>query len=286
MKNKIFFHSSESTKKIIIRFLLGLIPLILYGIYKNGILLYKRDFIDIIAIPKVIYLLLISLGMYLLINFLFKRKNIWSLDLLYVAIIPLFMPPNINMFIYAIGLFLSLLLANLLSTKFTFNKMAFCKLLIILLVVIFGNYTYLNSAEKLHIYSFNYWNLLWGRNVGGIATTNIVLGVAILLIFSIFNNYKKICAYVSLLTFIIISFIFSNFSIDVFLNSSAILGLILLNTDSLSTPHNKLAMIIYGLILGILAFIFTYFINSNEGVFIAALILSFFSPVLDKIVEK
>lgn len=286
-KNRVFFHNKVNIKNIVISYLLCLIPLILYGIYKNGILLYTRDLISFLSIFKIIYLLIISLLIYILVDILiFKKKEIWTLDLLFLMIIPLFMPQNINLFVYGISLFISFLISNVLERKIKFNKMAFCKLFIILVLVVINNYTYLNPAENLNIYSLNYWDLLWGRNIGGIASTNIILGIIILILFSVLNNYKKIIAICSISAFLIISLLISGFDINSLLSSSAILGLILLNVDSISTPHSRLGMIIYGIACGILTAILTYFLNAFEGVFISVLFLSFFTPILDKIVEK
>ena len=286
-KNRVFFHNKVNIKNIVISYLLCLIPLILYGIYKNGILLYTRDLISFLSIFKIIYLLIISLLIYILVDILiFKKKEIWTLDLLFLMIIPLFMPQNINLFVYGISLFISFLISNVLERKIKFNKMAFCKLFIILVLVVINNYTYLNPAENLNIYSLNYWDLLWGRNIGGIASTNIILGIIILILFSVLNNYKKIIAICIISAFIIISLLVSGFDINSLLSSSAILGLILLNVDSISTPHSRLGMIIYGIACGILTAILTYFLNAFEGVFISVLFLSFFTPILDKIVEK
>ena len=278
-KNRVFFHNKVNIKNIVISYLLCLIPLILYGIYKNGILLYTRDLISFLSIFKIIYLLIISLLIYILVDILiFKKKEIWTLDLLFLMIIPLFMPQNISLFVYGISLFISFLISNVLERKIKFNKMAFCKLFIILVLVVINNYTYLNPAENLNIYSLNYWDLLWGRNIGGIASTNIILGIIILILFSVLNNYKKIIAICSISAFIIISLLVSGFDINSLLSSSAILGLILLNADSISTPHSRLGMIIYGIACGILTAILTYFLNAFEGVFISVLFLSFFTP--------
>ena len=196
------------------------------------------------------------------------------------------MPPNINAGIYTIGLFISFILANLIEKKFKFNKMAFCKLIIILLLVIFSNYSYANAGENLNIYSLNLWDNLWGRNIGGIASTNIILGLLIFLVFCITNNYKTIVATSSLVTFIVISLCLNNFDITVLTNSSAILAIILLSIDSFSTPHTKRGMLIYGILAGLIAALLTKFVNLDEGVFISTLFLSFFASTLDKILEK
>ncbi len=286
MKDRVFLHSEEATKKMVIRFLLSLIPLVLYGLYKNGWLLYQRDLLSLWQLPKIIYLLLISLGIYTLCNKFIRKKNFWNLDLVYALIVSLFMPPNINLGIYALGFFVGYVISSLIERKLTFNKMAFWKLLIIMLVVIFSDYTYLNAAEELNLYHFNYWNLIWGRVSGGIGTSSVILGVVVLALFSFFNNYKTIITCFSLIIFSLLSLITMGLDANIFLNSNVILGFILLNVDSKSTPHNKIAMIIYGLLLGIFTFGIYFFSKSPESVFIACLILSFCSSGLDKIVEK
>lgn len=287
MNSKVFLHNKENIAKIIKRYLICLIPLVLYGLYKNGFLLYSRDLISLFEAFKIIILLLISIGIYFLVDkLIFHQKKFWTFDLLYLLIIPLFMPPNINIGVYTIGLFVSFILANLIEKKFKFNKMAFCKLIIILLVVIFSNYSYANAGENLNIYSLNLWDNLWGRNIGGIASTNIILGLLIFLVFCITNNYKTIVATSSLVTFIVISLCLNSFDITVLTNSSAILGLILLSIDSFSTPHTKKGMLIYGILAGLITALLTKFVNLDEGVFISTLFLSFFASTLDKILEK
>ena len=128
MKDKVFLHTKEDVSIIVKKYIICLLPLIIYGIYKNGFLLYSRNLIPFFEIFKIVYLLLISLGIYLIINNLILKKSFYSLDLVFMLIIPLFMPQNINIIIYTLGLFLSFLLASLLEKKIKFNKMAFCKL--------------------------------------------------------------------------------------------------------------------------------------------------------------
>ena len=286
MKDKVFLHTKENISIIVKKYLLCLLPLIIYGIYKNGYLLYSRNLISFPEIFKIVYLLLISFCVYLIINKLIFKKSFWSLDLVFILVIPLFMPSNINIVIYTLGLFISYLLASILGKKLKFNKMAFCKLFIILLLVLFSNYTYLNSGEALNIYSLNLWDNLWGRNIGGIATSNIILGLIILIIFCLTNIYKKSVAISSLLTFLILTLILNDFNINIITYSTPILGIILLNIDTTSTPVTKKAMIIYGIMHGILTSILTTYLNLNEGVFISTLFLSFFALLLDKILEK
>ena len=286
MKDKVFLHTKENISIIVKKYLLCLLPLIIYGIYKNGYLLYSRNLISFPEIFKIVYLLLISFCVYLIINKLIFKKSFWSLDLVFILVIPLFMPSNINIVIYTLGLFISYLLVSILGKKLKFNKMAFCKLFIILLLVLFSNYTYLNSVEAFNIYFLNLLDNLLCRNIGGIATSNIILGLIILIIFCLTNIYKKSVAISSLLTFLILTLILNDFNINIITYSTPILGIILLNIDTTSTPVTKKAMIIYGIMHGILTSILTTYLNLNEGVFISTLFLSFFALLLDKILEK
>ena len=107
MKDKVFLHTKENISIIVKKYLLCLLPLIIYGIYKNGYLLYSRNLISFPEIFKIVYLLLISFCVYLIINKLIFKKSFWSLDLVFILVIPLFMPSNINIVIYTLGLFMS-----------------------------------------------------------------------------------------------------------------------------------------------------------------------------------
>ena len=76
MNSKVFLHNKENIAKIIKRYLLCLIPLVLYGLYKNGFLLYSRDLISLFESFKIIILLLISIGIYFLVDkLIFHQKK-------------------------------------------------------------------------------------------------------------------------------------------------------------------------------------------------------------------
>ena len=66
-ENNVYIHSQNNLKKIVFQYILCIIPLVFYGIYKNGFLLWNRDLMTFLAIFKLIYLLLISIGIYFLI---------------------------------------------------------------------------------------------------------------------------------------------------------------------------------------------------------------------------
>jgi len=58
MKNNILIHKNSNSNKIILKYIIALLPLLAYGFYKNGILLYLND---VIKIDKVFLILLYPL---------------------------------------------------------------------------------------------------------------------------------------------------------------------------------------------------------------------------------
>ena len=69
----VFLHNKNNLKKIIISYILALIPLYLYGFYKNGIILYNKDYISLFGMFKIFYLLIINVLLYFITNKILKN---------------------------------------------------------------------------------------------------------------------------------------------------------------------------------------------------------------------
>lgn len=276
---EVYLHSKDDLKKNVYKYIITLIPLYIYAIYKNGFLLYQKQMISFFAMFKIIYLLFIGIVCYILVCLILKKKLKLDLDFLSLFIIPLFMPPGINLLVYAISIFFSLLFVNIISKYFNFNHIAFIKLIIILCLVIMHKYSYHNNLELLNIYAFNTGDLLMGRNIGGIGSTSIILGIIIMIILSLTNNYKILISLSGLIGFFLSTYLLG----DPLINSSSILSIILVSTDSKSSPTQNKYMIIYGLLIGILGSIFNHFNLFYEGMFISILGVSVIFEIITKI---
>ena len=281
--NKVYINTKMTIDKYILRYIYGLIPLILYGIYKNGILLFNLDLINFLDIFKIIYLLIISIIIYIIYCLIFKKKIKINLEILNILIIPLFMPTSINLLIYTTTLFIGLIINHYLSKVLKYNNTAFMILFILLFLVIFNNYNYLNIAEATKNYSFSSLDLLFGRNTAGIASSSIIIGLLLIIYFSIFTIYKKEITLSSIISFILLIGILNNFNIINILNGNAILSFILIAPDMLSTPIKRNEKIIYGIIIGLLSAIFTQYIDIYCGSIIAILLISIIYNLIRKI---
>ena len=281
--NRIYINSKITIDKYILRYIYGLIPLIMYGIYKNGILLYNLNLINFLEIFKILYLLIISLIIYTIYCLIFKMKIKLNLEVLNILIIPLFMPPSVNILIYTITLFIGLIINHYLSKVLKYNNTTFMILFILLFLIIFKNYNYLNLAEATKSYSFSFLDLLFGRNTAGIASSSIIIGLLLIIYFSIFTIYKKEITLSSIISFILLIGILNNFNIVNILNGNAILSLILIAPDMLSTPIKRNKKIIYGIIIGLLSAIFTQYIDIYCGSIISILLISIIYNLIRKI---
>lgn len=272
--NRIYINSKITIDKYILRYIYGLIPLIIYGIYKNGILLYNLNLINFLEIFKILYLLIISLIIYTIYCLIFKKKIKLNLEVLNILIITLFVPPSVNILIYTITLFIGLIINHYLSKVLKYNNTTFMLLFILLFLIIFKNYNYLNLAEATKSYSFSFLDLLFGRNTAGIASSSIIIGLLLIIYFSIFTIYKKEITLSSIISFILLIGLLNNFNIVNILNGNAILSLILIAPDMLSTPIKRNEKIIYGIIIGLLSALLTQYIDNYCGSIIAILLIS------------
>ena len=284
--NRLFFSKKYDVKKIVLRYILFLLPFIGYGIYKNGILLYQKDLISFLSVFKVIYLILISLGINVIIKIIFKDKMTWDIDIISTIIISLFMPYNINYLAYVIGYILGSIIVTILLKFININRISIIVLITLLVVYFVQGLNFLNPLEASKLYSFNTLDLLWGRTYGGIASTFIIYAFVFIMISSIFNNYKYIIPIFGLIFYFIVSYFLIGFSYRTFTNSFAIIGLILLTVDSRSLPFSRIASVFYGLLWGTLLAIITVYLPNPIWIFMCQIVVNILFVCVAKMSKK
>ena len=281
---KVYLESKINEKKILLKQMLLLIPFLLYGIYKNGILLYKNGYVNIFNSFKPLLLILISF----LISYVFskyKKEDYISYRLYLNLLSGLIVMPNTNIFIYLIILFL----VNILYTYKKVNISLITILLLILIAIIFHKYTFLNVYEISVSHSYSIINYLFGSGEGGISNTLFIYSI-LLLVYLLCNFfYKKHISTTALITYyILLSLYFAlskSFDHNLAINSNLIFSFVILNTVSIFSPYTKGGQYIYGFLLGVFTFAFS-FIDINIGIYLVSLILSFASPYFDKFILK
>lgn len=280
----VYLKSKNNENKILVKYILLLIPFLIYGFYKNGILLYKGEYVNIFYMFKPLILTIISI----LISYLFakyKKEDFISYRLYLNILSSLIVLPNTNIFIYLIILFL----VNILYTFKKVNISLITILLLIIVSMIFSKYSFLNVYEESVNHSYSITNYLFGNGSGGISNTLFIYSILVFIYLICDFSYKKHIVVTSLTMYyilLIISFVlFKKFDYNLLLNNNLVFSFIFLNTISIFTPYTKGGCYLYGFILGLISFCFS-FIDINLGVYLISLILSFTSLYFDKFILK
>lgn len=280
----VYLKSKNNENKILLKYILLLIPFLIYGFYKNGILLYKGEYVNIFYMFKPLILTIISI----LISYLFtkyKKEDFISYRLYLNILSSLIALPNTNIFIYLIILFL----VNILYTFKKVNISLITVLLLIIVSMMFSKHLFLNVYEESVNHSYSITNYLFGNGSGGISNTLFIYSILIFIYLICDFSYKKHIVLTSLTVYYILlalSFvILKKFDYNIALNNNLIFAFIFLNTISIFSPYTKGGCYLYGFILGLFSFIFS-FIDINIGVYLVSLILSFVFPYFDKFILK
>lgn len=279
---EVFMHDKNDLSKNVLKYLLLLIPLYLYGIYKNGLILYAKDLIPFFSIFKLIYLLLLGIMALVIVKLIFKKKIKLDLDLLMIFILPLFMPYKINYLVFCGVILLCLIFFFIIDKYFNINKIAFVKL-VIMSVCLFKTNLYLNPAEESKLYAFNIFDLICGRSIGGLGSTSILIGLIIMLVLSLKNNYKYLISISAIISYVLLALVLSY---DLIFIGSNILALIMVASYLDTSPVEKKYQIIYGILIGVVGVILTKYLNIYEGVFISILIFSIIYEIICKLHKK
>ena len=155
--------------------------------------------------------------------------------------------------------------------------------------MMFSKHLFLNVYEESVNHSYSITNYLFGNGSGGISNTLFIYSILIFIYLICDFSYKKHIVLTSLTVYYILlalSFvILKKFDYNIALNNNLIFAFIFLNTISIFSPYTKGGCYLYGFILGLFSFIFS-FIDINIGVYLVSLILSFVFPYFDKFILK
>lgn len=267
---------TKTTKNLVIQNILLLIPFICYGLFKNGYLIYNKNLTSVFGIFKPLYLILISVVIKVAYDLIIYHKIKIDYNFIYLILIAMIMPYNINLIIYSITLLFLYILTNYLEKYIKFNKVCLIYLIIILINSIFNDFTFLNPLESKYLYSFSFFDLLMGRNIGGIASTSIFFSLFAYIYYINSIYYKKDIPLFINLTYLILAiiyFVFTNNN-SILLNSELIFASIFISALPEYSPYKRIHQIMYSILIGLITFIISLFFNSIISIYIATLLIS------------
>lgn len=260
-----------------------LIPFIFYAIYKNGYLIYKKNLIGIFGVFKPLFLVLISLFIKIIVDLIKYKKIKFDYNFIYVLLVSLIMPYNINYLIYVIVFFIIYFLLTYIP-NLKVNKVCLIYLILVLINSLIENFSYMNPLELNYSYNFSFLDYLFGRNIGGISSTSIFLSLASFIY--LINNYyyKKDVPFFINATYLILSFVYFLFTNNnsFLLNSELIFASVFIASLPYFSPYKRIHQIIYSVLIGIISFAISILFNKIISIYLAILIVSIFNLFVNR----
>ncbi len=279
--NRVYLHSGQNEKSLV-KVILGLLlPFMLYGFYKNGIHLYRKDLVSMVMMFKPLYLVLISIIISIIFS-LIKKKGFFSYILLINILISLVVMPNINLLVYVT----SLIILNIIFCFLKINIVPVFMIIVFVYELITKHYTFLNTLELSVEHKYSILDYLIGQGPGGISNTLWLFSLLSLVVLCFKYSYKKHIPISGIITFYILLIIYSiitrHVNLDLYMNNNFLFASVFIAPLLMFSPYTKGGCYLYGIILGILSFI-CIFLDLNIGIYFVIFILSLLHKLFDKI---
>lgn len=286
--NKSYIFSKENNHENY--FFLAVIPLLIYGLYKNGYLLISNHYITTRMLIKVIIYPLISILIAYLLGLIFKKNK---KELLKFGIIAgLTAPYNFNMIAYFSIVIGVMFLLMYVPNRLKINEPALLITILIILNSIYNNSVIFNPMELTNQYKFSLFDLFFGRGVSFIYTSSIFWLLVSYLILTNIKTYKRNIFIYEFITYLICFFIYVICTKDftssaiIFLNGITFFSFIFLSPVNTSSPSINFEMKVYAIFTSLLSFILVFILKIFTGAVIAVLISSIIYRLYDIIRQK
>lgn len=280
--------------RLYLMYFIALVPLLLFGLYKNGILLYKKGLVDGITSLKVPIVIAMGIIGAFLGALLREKKKGKTVDvgilnkckvdvleaILVVAILPLKSSP--------IVVFLVTFIFSIFHKKISINRIALMYIVIEGINVLFGLNTFTNAYELSTAANYDGIDLFFGLGSGGICSTSILLILLALLFLSFCKLYKREVAYSSLLAFLALSigsFMILGKYTEIFpliFGYNIFFSLVFIAPNLYSSSYTVKGQIMSGILIGILTFIISFF-APYAAVILAIAFVSLINGIIDRI---
>ena len=278
-----FVREETNIKKIISYLYISIIPLLIFGFYKNGIKGYDGIFI---LHPLILDLVGFASGALVSI-ILEKKKPLTSFYPFYGLLSASLVFPNTSIIVFGLICFISLFIYKKINKN---NVNIVCVIaLIVILISNFYETSYLNLVINSNT-NLDGLDYLLGKGSAGLNASCTLLSLASYLYLSTKGFYKREIPLYSFLIYSILMVIYLSFIGDInslfvrLLSNGTIFSLVFVSTMGTTSSYTKRGRICYALILGILMFILSFSFPSL-AVISAIFLVSIMHKYIDKLLK-
>lgn len=275
-----FVREETNIKKIISYLYISIIPLLIFGFYKNGIKSYDGIYI---LHPLILDLIGFASGTVVSI-ILEKKKPLTSFYPFYGLLSASLVFPNTSIIVFGLICFISLFIYKKINKN---NVNIVCVIaLIVILISNFYETSYLNLVINSNT-NLDGLDYLLGKGSAGLNASCTLLSLASYLYLSTKAFYKREIPLYSFLTYSILMVIYLSFIGDInslfvrLLSNGTIFSLVFVSTIGTTSSYTKRGRICYALILGILMFILSFSFPS-----LAVISAIFLTSIMHKYIDK
>lgn len=278
-----FVREETNIKKIISYLYISIIPLLIFGFYKNGIKSY-----DGIYILHPLILDLVGFASGTLVSIILeKKKPLTSFYPFYGLLSASLVFPNTSIIVFGLICFISLFIYKKINKN---NVNIVCVIaLIVILISNFYETSYLNLVINSNT-NLDGLDYLLGKGSAGLNASCTLLSLTSYLYLSTKAFYKREIPLYSFLTYSILMVIYLSFIGDInslfvrLLSNGTIFSLVFVSTMGTTSSYTKRGRICYALILGILMFILSFSFPSL-AVISAIFLVSIMHKYIDKLLK-
>lgn len=278
-----FVREETNIKKIISYLYISIIPLLIFGFYKNGIKGYDGIFI---LHPLILDLIGFASGALVSI-ILEKKKPLTSFYPFYGLLSASLVFPNTSIIVFGLICFISLFIYKKINKN---NVNIVCVIaLIVILINNFYETSYLNLVINSNT-NLDGLDYLLGKGSAGLNASCTLLSLASYLYLSSKPFYKREIPLYSFLTYSILMIIYLSFIGDInslfvrLLSNGTIFSLVFVSTMGTTSSYTHRGRIAYALILGILMFALSFGFPSLS-VISAIFLVSIMHKYIDKLLK-
>lgn len=278
-----FVREETNIKKIISYLYISIIPLLIFGFYKNGIKGYDGIFI---LHPLILDLIGFASGALVSI-ILEKKKPLTSFYPFYGLLSASLVFPNTSIIVFGLICFISLFIYKKINKN---NVNIVCVIaLIVILISNFYETSYLNLVINSNT-NLDGLDYLLGKGSAGLNASCTLLSLTSYLYLSTKAFYKREIPLYSFLIYSILMVIYLSFIGDInslfvrLLSNGTIFSLVFVSTMGTTSSYTKRGRICYALILGILMFILSFSFPSL-AVISAIFLVSIMHKYIDKLLK-
>lgn len=278
-----FVREETNIKKIISYLYISIIPLLIFGFYKNGIKSYDGIYI---LHPLILDLVGFASGTVVSI-ILEKKKPLTSFYPFYGLLSASLVFPNTSIIVFGLICFISLFIYKKINKN---NVNIVCVIaLIVILISNFYETSYLNLVINSNT-NLDGLDYLLGKGSAGLNASCTLLSLTSYLYLSTKAFYKREIPLYSFLTYSILMVIYLSFIGDInslfvrLLSNGTIFSLVFISTMGTTSSYTKRGRICYALVLGILMFILSFSFPSL-AVISAIFLVSIMHKYIDKLLK-